>query len=75
VARRAGIRLDEHRLTRDELLAADEAFLTASTIEILPVVRVERTRIGEGRPGPVTRALQEGYRRYVAAALVRARIR
>jgi branched-subunit amino acid aminotransferase/4-amino-4-deoxychorismate lyase len=69
VSRRAGIRLSERPITRARLLDADEVFLTASTIEVLPVVRIERTRIGDGRPGPVTRMLQEDYRRHVAAAL------
>lgn len=71
IARRAGVPLIERRLTRAELLGADEVMLTASTIEVLPVVRVERTRIGDGRPGPVTLALQERYRRHVAATLAK----
>jgi len=73
LAKRAGVPMVERRLTRRQLLAADEVLLTASTIEILPVVRVERTRIGNGRPGPVTQALQEHYHRHVARTLVRAR--
>ena len=71
IARQAGIRLRERAITRDELLAADEVLLTASTIEILPVVRVERARVGNGKPGPVTRALQERYTTYVATTLAR----
>jgi branched-chain amino acid aminotransferase len=65
IARRAHIPLSERPITRAELLAADEIFLTASTIEILPVVRVERRRIGDGKPGAVTRALQARYRQHV----------
>jgi branched-chain amino acid aminotransferase len=72
LAKRAGVPLIERRLTRRQLLAADEVLLTASTIEILPVVRVEQTRIGHGRPGPVTQALQEHYHRHVARTLARA---
>lgn len=68
LARRAGIPLLERPITRGEMLGADEVFLTASTIEILPVVRVERTVIGGGAPGPVTRMLQERYRRHVAGS-------
>ena len=71
IARRAHLPLSERPIARAELLAADEVFLTASTIEILPVVRVERARIGDGKPGPVTRALQARYRQYVAAVLER----
>lgn len=69
LAKRAGVPLVERPLTCRQLLAADEVLLTASTIEVLPVVRVERTRIGDGKPGPVTRTLQEHYRRYVARTL------
>lgn len=69
LAKRAGVPLVERPLTCRQLLAADEVLLTASTIEVLPVVRVERTRIGDGKPGPVTRTLQEHYRRHVARTL------
>jgi branched-chain amino acid aminotransferase len=69
VARRARIPLREAAITRTDLLAADEVFLTASTIEVLPVVRVARRRIGGGRPGPTTRRLQRAYKGLVRAAL------
>lgn len=69
LAKRAGIPLVERRLTRRALLAADEVLLTASTIEVLPVVRIERTRIGAGTPGPITRTLQAEYRRHVERTL------
>lgn len=73
LAKRAGVPLVERPLTCRQLLAADEVLLTASTIEVLPVVRVERTRIGDGKPGPVTRTLQEQYRRHVARTLATVR--
>jgi branched-chain amino acid aminotransferase len=69
LAKRSGVPLVERPLTCRQLLAADEVLLTASTIEVLPVVRVERTRIADGKPGPVTRTLQEQYRRHVARTL------
>ncbi len=72
LAKRAGVPVVERPLTRRQLLAADEVLLTASTIEVLPVVRVERARIGDGKPGPVARILQEHYRRHVARTLARA---
>lgn len=71
IAKRARLTISELPITRDELFTADELFLTATTIEILPVVRVERRPIGNGAPGPVTRALQARYRRFVDAALAR----
>ncbi|MCC6846891.1 MAG: aminotransferase class IV [Deltaproteobacteria bacterium] len=75
LATRAGIPLVERPLTRRALLAADEVLLTASTIEVLPVVRVETRRIGNGTPGPITRALQSEYRRYVERTLAARRRR
>jgi len=75
LARRLGVPLDEAPITRAELLSADEVFLTASTIEVLAVVRVDRMPIGTGRPGPVARALHDRYRAYVGAQLARHRSR
>ena len=69
VARRARIPVREAALTRRDLLAADEVFLTASTIEVLPVVRVGRRRIADGAPGPVTQRLQRAYTHLVTATL------
>jgi len=68
LARRAGLRVREAPLAAARLTHADEIFLTASTVEILPVVRLDGRRVGDGRPGPVTRALQARY----AAAVARA---
>ncbi len=59
----------ETRLRESDLLEADEAFLTSSTIEVLPVVRVGRRRLGSGRPGELTRELQKRYRELVARRL------
>lgn len=42
-----------------ELLAADEAFITSSTKEILPVAQVDGRLIGQGKPGPRTRKLMD----------------
>lgn len=49
-------------LVPDDLAAADEVFLTSSLREIMPVVRVDDRVVGDGRPGPVTRALHATFR-------------
>jgi len=67
LARRAGIVAQERAIDAARLRRADEVFITASTIELLPIVRVDRRRIGNGRPGPTTRTLQDRYRAYVAS--------
>lgn len=63
VAREIGVPLAEGPVRDDDLLGADEAFLTSTTREVVPIVLVDEHRIGSGRPGPVTRALLEGFRR------------
>jgi branched-chain amino acid aminotransferase len=57
----AGIRAVERCLREADLFESDEAFLTSSLAEIVPVIRVEERKIGSGRPGPVTRRLQRLY--------------
>ena len=56
------------KVIRDEdLFGADEAFLTSTTREAVPIVRVDNRKIGAGVPGPVTRALLEGFRKVALA--------
>jgi D-alanine transaminase len=58
---RARVPVRECYLQRDGLAGIDELFLTGTTSEILPVVRVDGRPIGGGQPGPVTRRLQEAH--------------
>jgi branched-chain amino acid aminotransferase len=58
-----GIAVRDAVLRDDDLFGADEAFLTSTTREAVPIVQVDDHRIGSGKPGPVTQALLEGYRR------------
>jgi D-alanine transaminase len=68
LARGAGIPQREHVLKRSDLPRVSELFLTGTTTEVLPVVRVDARNIGDGRPGPVSRRLQEAYREAVRVA-------
>ncbi|MDE2439384.1 MAG: branched-chain amino acid transaminase [Betaproteobacteria bacterium] len=61
LAREAGLTVRAKRITRDEVYCADEVFLTGTAAEITPVIEVDRRRIGQGKPGAVTRLLQERY--------------
>lgn len=56
------LRVAEEPLPLDVLCGADEAFLTASTREVVPLVRVDGDPIGTGRPGPVAGRVLEAYR-------------
>lgn len=61
LARGAGITVESRRITRDEVYIADEAFFTGTAAEVTPIIEVDRRRIGDGRPGPLTRMLQEKF--------------
>jgi branched-chain amino acid aminotransferase len=59
----AGIAVREAVLRDDDLFAADEAFLTSTTRELVPIVQVDEHTIGAGVPGPIGKALLAGFRR------------
>jgi branched-chain amino acid aminotransferase len=65
VADRRRLDVEVRPLHLDELLAADEAFLTATTREVLPLVAVGDHPIGTGQPGQVTATVLDGYREEV----------
>ena len=62
-----GVDVREQVLRDEDLFSADEAFLTSTTREAVPIVKVNDRTIGNGRPGPVTKALLEGFRRRAQA--------
>lgn len=53
----------ERVLHDEDLFTADEAFLTSTTRELVPIVRVDDRTIGQGVPGPLTQRLLEAFRR------------
>jgi branched-subunit amino acid aminotransferase/4-amino-4-deoxychorismate lyase len=65
IARELDMRVDECPLTIDDLLDADEVLLTNAIIQVLPVIRVEKHDIHEGRVGPVAAKLLAAYRDHV----------
>ncbi|HEY6362849.1 MAG TPA: aminotransferase class IV [Vicinamibacterales bacterium] len=62
VGREEGVDVREQVLRDDDLLSADEAFLTSTTREAVPIVKVDDHTIGSGKPGPVTKKLLKGFR-------------
>lgn len=60
---RLGVPVREEGVTLEELRAADEVFLTGTTTEVCGVTRLDGRPVGDGRVGPVTRRLQEEFRR------------
>jgi len=61
VAETHQLRIREEIFTLDQALAADEAFITASSIYVLPVNQIDDSRIGDGGVGPITAALRSAY--------------
>ena len=58
LAREAGYRVEEKRITRDEVYIADEAFFTGTAAEVTPIRELDDRCIGTGSMGPVTKELQ-----------------
>jgi D-alanine transaminase len=65
-----GLTLAETRFTLDEALAAEEAFVTAASAYVMPAVNIDGQAIGDGRPGPLTRRLQQIYLDYARKSLI-----
>jgi D-alanine transaminase len=57
----AGLKLSERPFTTEEAKGAREAFVTAASTLVMPVVRVDGAIIGDGKPGPVARRLRALY--------------
>ena len=61
-----GLQLAERPFTVAEARAAREAFVTAASQIVQPVVRIDGTAIGDGRPGPIATALRRAFHRHAA---------
>jgi branched-chain amino acid aminotransferase len=61
IAADAGIQVRHESLIRTDLYLADEAFLTGTAAEIVPIREVDDRVVGDGMPGPVTRQVQDTY--------------
>ncbi|MHB1519509.1 MAG: branched-chain amino acid transaminase [Acidimicrobiales bacterium] len=61
IAHDLGYAVSHEQLIRTDLYTADEAFLTGTAAEIVPIRAVDDRLVGDGRPGPITKRLQETY--------------
>ncbi|NLE57054.1 MAG: hypothetical protein GX616_01745 [Planctomycetes bacterium] len=61
LAARAGLQVEQTALTVNDLLDADEVFLTNAIMEIMPVTRIEQKALGNEKPGPITSQLLKAY--------------
>ncbi len=60
-ATEAQLKVEERPFTLEEALAADEAFITSASAFVMPVVEIDGTAIGAGKPGPIATRLREIY--------------
>ncbi|MGO4573363.1 D-amino-acid transaminase [Microvirga sp. 2TAF3] len=61
VAADHGLQVEERLFTADEAYLAREAFLTSASSLVTPIIEIAGHRIGEGKPGPITRRIQQIY--------------
>ena len=68
LCREASIPVIEERFTRDEMYVADEVFLTGTASEVTPVREIDQRPVGTGKPGPISKQMQERYLSIVRGA-------
>jgi len=65
LAQQNSIKLTEKDLTIDDLLAADEIFLTNVIMQVMPITKVEKHTVGDGQVGPVSKKLHKSFEELV----------
>lgn len=70
-AERLGIEVRQEPVSLEDFRAADEAFLSSTTMNVMPVTRLDGAAIGTGRVGPVTRRLAEAVEAIIREELAR----
>ena len=63
LAKKRGIETEYERMLPNELLEADECFLTGTAAEIIPVIKIGENIIASGNPGEITNSLRADYRK------------
>jgi branched-chain amino acid aminotransferase len=56
-----GIDFIEHEIIFNALLEADEVFVTSTTKEVMPIVKIDDKQIGDGKPGPTTQWVMQQF--------------
>ena len=64
IAINQGMKASEDDILKEELLAADEVWITSSTKEVLPVIRIDDKPVGNGEPGPIWQEMIHYYADY-----------
>ena len=64
-----GLTAYRRKISLDELMGAEEAFLTNSLIELMPLVEIDGRQIGKGKPGPLTERIHKAYKTLVKSEI------
>jgi branched-chain amino acid aminotransferase len=65
IAQKLGYTVQKKEITPTDLFIADEVFFTGTAAEVVPVKEINKRKVNDGTPGPVTRRLMEEYRKAV----------
>lgn len=65
IAASMGIEFEERNVHREELMTCDEAFFTGTAAAITPIIKVDSERVGNGKPGPITKVISDEYERII----------
>jgi len=69
IAQASNIKTLERQVGLKELIEAEEAFITNSILELMPLTRFDGKPIGTGKPGQLTRKLLAAYRELIREAM------
>jgi len=61
LAKKAGYKVKERNIKEKELFDADEVFITAANKKVLPIIKVDNKKIGNGKVGEISKELNEAY--------------
>jgi len=61
IAVELNVRVERRPFTLDEMLGADEVFLAGTTLEVMPVARIDDAAVADGKPGTITKRLRAAY--------------
>lgn len=67
LARKGGISVEERNIGLEEFRRAEEVFLTGTTVEVLPVVRIDDAPVGSAHPGPLTERVSSLFNQGIAS--------
>ncbi|BBP88177.1 hypothetical protein BsIDN1_17950 [Bacillus safensis] len=65
VCEEEGCTVEETRISKEELLRAQEIFISSTTAEVIPIVEIDGEPVGEGVPGELTKRVQEGFQQKI----------